>query len=255
MAYPTATEADVTFFEEHGWIAVPDAVDVADLAGLEAACEVILERKESMAFDWAWEAGTPKEERAFKIVQSSPTLFFPELNQAPFRTWAVAFASALMRRPLEFWYDQFLAKPPGKSVPTRWHQDEGYWGRNLDDKGITNWIPLQDVDTTNGCMHFIDGGHTQGVLEHKLVEGVKSDLLQCFPDDANAVACPIKRGDVTFHHSATPHMTTANDSDRWRKALTQHMQTPDAGGEGGHYPWKIWVNQITGETTIPDDRR
>ena len=47
MAYPTATEADVTFFEQHGWIAVPDAVDVADLAGLEAACEVILERKES----------------------------------------------------------------------------------------------------------------------------------------------------------------------------------------------------------------
>ena len=80
MPYPTADRADVAFFEEHGWIVVADAVDPADLATLEAACEVILEKKESMAFDWAWEEGTPKEERAFKIVQSSPTLFFPELN-------------------------------------------------------------------------------------------------------------------------------------------------------------------------------
>jgi len=254
MAYPTATEADVTFFEEHGWIAVPDAVDVADLAGLEAACEVILERKESMAFDWAWEAGTPKEERAFKIVQSSPTLFFPELNQAPFRTWAVAFASALMRRPLEFWYDQFLAKPPGKSVPTRWHQDEGYWGRNLDDSGITCWMPLHDVDVTNGCMHFIDGGHRDGVLEHAAVPGVQSDLLTCAPDEARAVACPLRVGGVTFHHSKTPHMTNANESTEWRRILTQHLRAVGSEGEGDHYPWKVYVNQFTGERITPPTR-
>jgi hypothetical protein len=30
------------------------------------------------------------------------------------------------------------------------------------------------------------------------------------------------------------------------------MQTPDAGGEGGHYPWKIYVDQRTGETIIPE---
>ena len=32
MPYPTPTDADVAFFEEHGWIAVDDAVDPADLA-------------------------------------------------------------------------------------------------------------------------------------------------------------------------------------------------------------------------------
>ena len=50
----------------------------------------ILERKESMAFDWAWEKGQAKDERQFKILQSSPTLFWPELNDEPFRAWAVA---------------------------------------------------------------------------------------------------------------------------------------------------------------------
>ena len=147
MPYPTATDDDIAFFHEHGWIAVHDAIDPADLVTLEERCQRILDRKESMAFDWAWEKGQEKDERQFKILQSSPTMFWPELNDEPFRAWAVEFGSALMGLELEFWYDQFLAKPPGGvSVPTRWHQDEGYWGRLLDDRGITCWMPFHDVD-------------------------------------------------------------------------------------------------------------
>jgi phytanoyl-CoA hydroxylase len=253
--YPDASPEQVDFFREHGWLVVEDAIAVDDLDELEGHLDELILQKEKLAFDWAWDASEEREQRSFRIVQSAPELVWPEVKDATFRTWAATFGSALLGKPVAFWYNQFLGKPPHNNAPTYWHQDEGYWGRNLDDKGITNWIPLQDVDTTNGCMHFIDGGHKDGVLEHKLVEGMKSDLLQCFPDDARTVACPIKRGSVTFHHSATPHMTTANDSDRWRKALTQHMQTPDAGGEGGHYAWKIWVDQRTGKTHIPEDRK
>jgi len=254
MPYPTATEADVAFFEQHGWIAIDDAIAVDDLAPLEQAGDVILEKKDVMAFDWAWDADTPKEQRAFKIVQSSPTLFFPALNENPFRMWATEYASALLRQPVEFWYDQFLAKPPHASAPTRWHQDEGYWGRNLEERGITCWMPLHDVDTANGCMQFIDGGHRLGVLEHELVPGVQSDLLQCRPDERRAIACPLRVGGVTFHHSKTPHMTTANESDAWRRILTQHFRVVGSEGEGDHYPWKIYVNQFTGERITPPTR-
>ena len=125
---------------------------------------------------------------------------------------------------------------------------------NLDDKGITCWIPLQDVDANNGCMHFIDGGHLDGVLPLHLVEGLQSDLLTCEVDEGRTVVCPIRRGDVTFHHSKTPHMTTANASDRYRKAVTNHMQRVGQGGEGDHYPWKIYVNQRTGERITPPSR-
>jgi phytanoyl-CoA hydroxylase len=255
MTYPEASPDHVAFFREHGWLVVEDAIPADDLDELEGHLDELILQKEKLAFDWAWDASEEREQRSFRIVQSAPELVWPEVKDAAFRKWAVEFGSVLLGKQVEFWYNQFLGKPPHNDAPTYWHQDEGYWGRNLDDKGITNWIPLQDVDTTNGCMHFIDGGHKDGVLEHKLVEGMKSDLLQCFPDDARTVACPIKRGSVTFHHSATPHMTTANDSDFWRKALTQHMQTPDAGGEGGHYAWKIWVDQRTGKTHIPEDRK
>jgi ectoine hydroxylase-related dioxygenase (phytanoyl-CoA dioxygenase family) len=253
--YPEATAAQIEGFREHGYLVVEDAIPEEDLDELEGHLDELILQKEKLAFDWAWDASEAREQRSFKIVQSAPELVWPGVKDARYRSWAAEFGSALMGTPVVFWYNQFLGKPPHNDAPTYWHQDEGYWGRNLLDKGITSWIPLQDVDVTNGCMHFIDGGHRDGVLEHKIVDGVKSDLLQCFPDESKAVVCPIRRGSVTFHHSAMPHMTTANDSDHWRKALTQHMQTPDAGGEGGHYAWKIWVDQRTGRVHIPEDRR
>jgi phytanoyl-CoA hydroxylase len=243
MTYPTASAEQIGFFREHGYIVVPDAIPQADLDELEGYCDRLLEEKETLAKDWAWDAKESLENRSFRIVQSSPSFLWKDIRQSAYRQWLVAFASSLMSQSMEFWYDQFLGKPPGKSVPTYWHQDEGYWGRNLDEKGITGWIPLQDVDAQNGCMHFIDGGHRLGVLPHHLVEGMQSDLLTCEVDEAAMVVCPIKRGDVTFHHSKTPHMTNANTSKTWRKAVTNHMKMVGAEGEGDHYPWKVTVSQ------------
>jgi hypothetical protein len=254
MPYPECRERDVAFFEAHGFLVLPDAIEPVDLEEAGRRCEPILAKKEKLAFDWAWEKGTPREARAFKIVQGSPSFVWPGIEAARFRRWMVAFASVLMRRPVEFWYDQFLAKPPREGAPTFWHQDEGYWGRNLDDRGITCWMPLHDVDERNGCMHFIDGGHREGVLPHRQPEHVQSDLLLCEPDLARSVACPIRAGAVTFHHGKTPHMTPANASDAWRRAVTTHMRVEGTAGEGDHYPWKVYVNQITGERVVPPSR-
>lgn len=69
-------------------------------------------------------------------------------------------------------------------------------------------------------MHFIDCGHRDGVLTHRLVDGMAGDLLSCDVDESRAVICPIRRGAVTFHRSKTPHMTNANNSDRYRMAVT-----------------------------------
>jgi phytanoyl-CoA hydroxylase len=255
MPYPAATDDDIALFDEHGWIVVADAVDPGDFEELVAHCDEILERKETMAFDWAWEKGKTSEQRDFKILQSSPTMFWPDLMDSKFRLWAVEFGAALLQQPVEFWYDQFLAKPPRRSAVTRWHQDEAYWGRRLDDRGITCWMPFHDVDAGNGCMHFIDGGHRHGVLEHRHPAELQSDLLYCEPDPSEVVvACPISLGSVTFHHSKTPHMTPTNESDQWRKILTQHLKVVGTEGEGDHYPWKFWVNQFTGETVTPETR-
>lgn len=252
MAFPDADSDQIAFYAEHGWLVVPDAIPDEVLDEIERRCLRIHDEKETVAKDWAWDETEPLEERTFRIIQASPSHLWPDFAGQRYQQWLVEFGSALMGQKMEFWYDQYLAKPPEKSVPTYWHQDEGYWGRNLDEKGITCWIPLHDVSVEQGCMHFIDGGHREGVLEHHLVEGVRSDLLTCDADESRMVACPITKGSVTFHHGKTPHMTTANQGPGWRKAVSNHMQAVGTGGEGGHYPWKIYVDQRTGETIVPE---
>lgn len=254
MRYPAASAEQISAFEERGWLVVRDAVEPAELELLGGACQKILDDPQRFAFDWAWEKGKTREERSFKIVQGSPSRAWPGLAQSKLRAWAVEFGSALLARRVEFWYDQFLAKPPAEGARTYWHQDEGYWGRNLFDRGITCWMPLDPVDERNGCMHFIDRGHRDGILRHRRPEHVQSDLLCCDPDTSREIACPIGVGDVTFHHSKTPHMTPPNRSAAWRRAVTQHLCVPDSGGEGDHYPWKIYVNQFTGERSVPPSR-
>jgi phytanoyl-CoA hydroxylase len=251
VSYPTATPEQIDFFRTHGYLVVRDAIPAADLDELDGYCERIMADKERLANDWAWDAKEALQNRSFRIVQSSPSFVWKDIGNASYRQWLARFGSELMKQDMVFWYDQFLAKPPGKSVATDWHQDEAYWGRNLDDRGVTCWIPLQDVDVRNGCMHFVDGGHVHGVLPHKAVEGVQSDLIRCEVDESQMVVCPISRGDTTFHHSKTPHMTTANTSEGWRKAVTNHLQAVGSGGEGNHYPWKVRVDQRIGERKTP----
>ena len=247
MTYPAATRAHIDFYNEHGWLVVEDAIPHGDLDPLAQRCERIIDEKETLANDWAWDAKESKDQRSFRIVQGSPTKVWPEIAKQPFRKWFTEFGSALMGLEMEFWYDQFLAKPPSRSAPTYWHQDEGYWGRQLADKAMTCWVPLHDVDVANGCMHFIDRGHLEGVLTHRPVEGMLSDIIMCDVDESRVIACPIKHGSVTFHHSKSPHMTPANTSAAWRKAISNHLQEIGTGGEGDHYPWRVFVNQRTGE--------
>ena len=115
-------------------------------------------------------------------------------------------------------------------------------------------MPFHDVAESNGCMHFIAGGHRDGILPHRSAENVQSDLLRCEPDEGRCVAAPVRGGSVTFHHSKTPHMTSPNETDSWRKILTQHLRLAGSPGEGDHYPWKVVADQRPPELLGADSR-
>ena len=61
--YRPATAEDIDFFRTHGYIVVRDAIDPDELDRIAERCDQIIERKETLAFDWAWEKGTDRDER------------------------------------------------------------------------------------------------------------------------------------------------------------------------------------------------
>lgn len=241
--YPDPTDEMIEQFESDGFVVVEDAVPESDLAALDEAVEKIISDVEEYAIDWAWEEGRTLDQREFKFVQASPSKIWSQLGESRFRQWFLEYAGRLLGTPVDFWYDHFIGKAPSSNIATNWHQDEAYWGRALADKAITCWVPLHDVDESNGCMSFARGSHKIGIVEHRRPVGIKSNMLNCeVPDGCELVSAPIRRGSVTFHHSKTIHMAWPNVSSEWRRIITQHMHAvgvDTASDKRDHYPWKV----------------
>ena len=167
MAVPDATDVDIAFFAEHGWIVVEDAIDPADLATLEQRCDEIIANKETMAFDWAWEKGTDRDEREFKILQGSPSHGSHEFDDAPFRTWAVEFGSALLGRRRRVLVRPVPRQASAAAAPRRSGTRTRPTGAATSTRRASRAGCRSTTSTSsNGCMHFIDRGHLDGVLEH-----------------------------------------------------------------------------------------
>ncbi|HKQ12638.1 MAG TPA: phytanoyl-CoA dioxygenase family protein [Steroidobacteraceae bacterium] len=249
MPYPVPTDEQLRRFDADGFLVVENAIDPQELDALVRMGHEMIERPlDPKANDWDWRRGESHENRVYRIVQSAVDRHYPWLVTSAFRTWAASFGGLLMHQDMEFWYEQFLGKPPGTGAPTPWHQDEAYWGRTLRDRGVTCWTAFHSVRPENGCMHFVRGGHKR-LLQHRNPPEMASDLLVCdIPQDAEVVVCPIDAGTVTFHHSKTPHMTTGNTSGAWRLVLTQHFRNPACKDlPEDNYSWRVHVNQRTGE--------
>ena len=251
MPYSKASTEQISAFNEAGYLVVEDAIKPDDLKDLELLCDAIIrDPVGSGARDWAWNEGS-FDEREFRIIQAGVTRNAPQVSEMRWRKWACEFAGSLMGGEVEFWYDQFLGKPPGKGATTPWHQDEGYWGRHYADGGITCWMPFHDVSPENGCLEFVHAGHLDGIIPHRQPDGMKSDLVFCDVDESRVVSCPLKRGSVSFHHGKTPHMAHGNTSNRWRRTLAQHFRLKSLNLEGypddGHYEWTVKMQQQKGE--------
>jgi ectoine hydroxylase-related dioxygenase (phytanoyl-CoA dioxygenase family) len=84
------------------------------------------------------------------------------------------------------------------------------------------WIPLQDVNEENGCLHFIPGSNQweKGIRGNNIAwqyEPIKSELL------SKMVALPMKAGDAAIFNDATIHFTSANKTKRPRISIAQVM--------------------------------
>ncbi|MBD9379466.1 phytanoyl-CoA dioxygenase family protein [Pseudoxanthomonas sp. PXM04] len=123
--YPDADAAQIGFFREHGYLVVRQALPQPALDELESYCDILIAQKNELANDWAWSQGESRENRSFRIVQSSPSKVWADIAGQPYRRWLERFSSQLMGLDMAFWYDQFLGKPPGHGAVTEWHQDEG----------------------------------------------------------------------------------------------------------------------------------
>ena len=118
---------------------------------------------------------------------------------------------------------EYFNKPPGKSNPTPPHQDGYYF--NLDnDKAVTGWLALEDVDDENGCIHYVRGSHKEAYRPHGRSEilGFSQGVTDfgTEEDKKNTVKFEGKAGMFLMHDAKIIHFASSNKSSvRSRRAF------------------------------------
>ena len=88
---------------------------------------------------------------------------------------------------------------------------------------LTCWIGLDDVDETNGCLHYIPGSHRWGLVEKTALAGDMEAVRERLAPEQQAdfdrkVPVTLRRGEASFHHPLLMHGSYANRSERPRRA-------------------------------------
>jgi ectoine hydroxylase-related dioxygenase (phytanoyl-CoA dioxygenase family) len=145
--------------------------------------------------------------------------------------WAPAYRMAayqLLGAPFRQFHDQLFCKPAGHGGVVAWHQDYSYWTWTAPMAHLTCWLGLDDVDESNGCLHYVPGSHRWGLLPVTGLAG-EMDAVRELLDDEQARAFDAKvpiilnRGECAFHHPLTMHGSYANRSNRPRRATVLNV--------------------------------
>ena len=127
-------------------------------------------------------------------------------------------------------YDvEYIIKEPRTPSFVSWHQDLTYWGLS-DDAQVSLWLALSPATAESGCMRMVAGSHRAGSIEHVTMEDGENVLLQGQTvegiDESQAVMCPLRAGQASFHHGWTLHASMPNESDDRRIGLNAQFIAP-----------------------------
>jgi hypothetical protein len=150
---------------------------------------------------------------------------------------------------LQVWHDQVQFKPAGTGGATTWHQDAPLWPSIEPMTEVTAWIPMDDADVENGCMWMVPGSQRWG---NQMAHLAQHTSLRAMPEFATIPAhepghaveakpCPVRRGEVHFHHALTWHGSPENRSARPRRAIAIHFMTPEAHFTGREHVMRQFI--------------
>lgn len=109
--------------------------------------------------------------------------------------------------------------PNSKYTAFPWHQDSQYYGAESQHaRIITVWIPLVDVDETNGCLQVMPGSFAWGLLYSKRGKDQNMRTFENVEDRGIApVRLPMRKGDIFLFSNLTFHQSTLNltEAVRW----------------------------------------
>lgn len=181
------------------------------------------------------------------IWEASPA--FTRLTHNP--TIVEEIAQLTAAEELRVWHDQIQYKPASKGGVNPWHQDAPKWRVLQPKTQVSAWVALDDVDQENGCMSMVKGSHLFGDCTQFLA--TLKDKFHELPEEFDGhpievALCPVRKGEVHYHHGMTWHGSHANHSDRPRRAIAIHYMTGETVYDSkGDHALDYLIDEADGE--------
>ncbi|MGI8665171.1 MAG: phytanoyl-CoA dioxygenase family protein [Jatrophihabitans sp.] len=237
------SDADVRFYAEHGWYLSKKLFTDEEIDTLVAASDDYYDgardhelpvRPPKLAA-WAPEHGPVQRHNDYVHYESDP---IAKILRKPL-VGAVAARLAQVEE-IRIFQSTMIYKPPVATEPTNlvpWHFDKHYWAASSSERMLTAFIPFHDCGPEMGTITMVDGSHRwrevgsdDSTVRH-FAERDRSQLETMLADNAahnqaevNKVQMSIPKGHMSFHHCRTYHGSSANLSDRPRRAISLHLQ-------------------------------
>lgn len=232
VALDVVKQADVHRFNQRGFLSLPAFVAPGELQLLGECLKRLFAGEAGRAEGSYYDLVTNDAENEKRLLPTiiNPQHFAPELRRMPMQARALAVAQQLLGPSATPTFQHAILKPAHEGSETPWHQDEAY---RLDPKfayeQLSIWIPLQDVNSENGCMVYLPESHRANMLPHRSFQNDKRvQAIECSVefDRSTAVPCPLPAGGATVHHGRTLHYASANRTDEARYAYILVFETP-----------------------------
>ena len=135
----------------------------------------------------------------------------------------------------------YIFKPPRIGGEVICHQDSTFIYTEPE-TCIGFWFALEDATLENGCMHFIPGLHKEPLRQRHYRQDDGNFRTVTLVDEPwpeeQKVPAPASKGDLVIFDGRTPHLSSANHSDKSRHAYTLH-----AIDRSAHYPAENWLHR------------
>lgn len=214
------SEAEVSRFEEDGFLVIDDVFSDADVERLRAASEGEAVRK---ALD---EKGIAEKTVHLLAI----TTFDPVFMELASHPKIVDRIRPLIGDDIQLEHSKLATKPVAKGRgPFHWHQDFAFFP-HTNTSLVAVMVMLDDATPENGCMQIVRGSHRWGLLDH-MQDGrftgacQESDRWQ----DASLIAdVTPKAGGISIHHCLALHGSEPNLSGKPRRGLVFQYRADDA---------------------------
>ncbi len=225
------TPEQVDFYNEHGYVMVPDALSPKAVAELRAMVDQIVADAAKVTTHtdvYDLEDGhTPTSPKVRRI--KTPHKHFDYFNRLVRDPAITAILAALLGPNIRLHGSKLNMKSAGYGAPVEWHQDWAFYPHTNDDVLATG-ILLDDCDEENGPMLMIPGSHRGRLYDHH-AEGafcgaITGELNQIAFD--KAVPLTGKAGSMSIHHARTLHGSAQNTSTKPRRLLLFEYAAADA---------------------------